>query len=186
MRGCSLHEVYSIHCAGCADVAVDRLVDVMDGKDERVKKCKTPGCEKPGNGTDGKNCNEHQYWICPTCGTTPSGEMCACMEEAARRYERPRRATDICAKAAELVGGERDRTHGSKRENFRKIAEMWNAYLRIKPAFEDLTEADVGHLMVLLKVARTQHGAFNADDYIDMCGYAGCAGEIAAEDAADA
>ena len=33
--------------------------------------------------------------------------------------------------------------------------------------------------MTLLKLARTQAGKFNLDDYIDACGYAAIAGEIA-------
>lgn len=35
-------------------------------------------------------------------------------------------------------------------------------------------------MMVLLKAARTRTGTFNLDDFVDMAGYAGCAGEIAA------
>ena len=33
--------------------------------------------------------------------------------------------------------------------------------------------------MVLLKVARTKTGSLNRDDFVDMVGYAGLAGEIA-------
>ena len=33
--------------------------------------------------------------------------------------------------------------------------------------------------MVLLKVARTQEGQHNIDDYVDACGYSAIAGEIA-------
>ena len=33
--------------------------------------------------------------------------------------------------------------------------------------------------MVLLKIARTQAGSHNIDDYVDACGYAAIAGEIA-------
>ncbi len=32
--------------------------------------------------------------------------------------------------------------------------------------------------MALLKIARTQNGEHNIDDYIDSCGYAAIAGEI--------
>ena len=38
---------------------------------------------------------------------------------------------------------------------------------------------DVAAMMVLLKIARTQAGNHNIDDYIDACGYAAIAGEIA-------
>lgn len=90
------------------------------------------------------------------------------------------RATDIAGKAANLVGGDRDRQHGAKLDNFTRIAETWNAWLRIrKDAAAPLTAHDVGVMMVMMKLARTQSGSLNIDDYIDACGYAACAGEVA-------
>lgn len=90
------------------------------------------------------------------------------------------KAETIALKAADLIGGERDRQHGQKRDNFERIAAMWNAWLQIRrdPA-SPLTAHDVGMMMALLKAARTQSGAFNEDDYVDLCGYAACAGEVA-------
>jgi hypothetical protein len=38
---------------------------------------------------------------------------------------------------------------------------------------------DVANLMSLLKIARTQAGNFNLDDYVDACGYLAISGEIA-------
>jgi hypothetical protein len=67
------------------------------------------------------------------------------------------RAVEIAQKAANLVGGDRDRQHGQK----------------------PLDAHDVGVMMVCMKLARTQSGAVNPDDYVDACGYAACAGEIA-------
>ncbi len=95
-----------------------------------------------------------------------------------------RKATEIAARAAELVGGDRDRQHGQKRDNFSRIASVWNGYMaaRREPA-SPLDALDVGHMMVLMKVARTQSGAVNVDDYVDAAGYAACAGEIALDDA---
>lgn len=89
------------------------------------------------------------------------------------------KASEVAAKAAELVGGDRDRTHGSKFENFSNIASLWNGYLSIrkKPA-APLNAFDVGALMILLKIARTQLGAYNADDMIDVVGYAACTAEV--------
>ncbi|WP_159585900.1 DUF6378 domain-containing protein [Chelativorans xinjiangense] len=90
------------------------------------------------------------------------------------------RATDIASRAAELVGGDRDRQHGAKRDNFDRIATMWNAWLHTrKEPGADLSAHDVGIMMVLMKVARTQSGDLNLDDYVDMAGYASCAGEVA-------
>lgn len=97
------------------------------------------------------------------------------------------KAQAIAGTASELVGGDRDRQHGQKRDNFARIAQVWQAYLDIRrDRASPLGPADVGHMMVLMKVARTQSGAVNADDYIDAAGYAACAGEIALQDALDA
>lgn len=92
----------------------------------------------------------------------------------------PMRATEIAGRAADLVGGDRDRQHGQKHDNFSRIANMWNAWLKTRkePAAE-LTAHDVGCMMVVMKLARTQSGNFNVDDYVDAAGYAACAGEVA-------
>lgn len=93
------------------------------------------------------------------------------------------KAKEICERASGLVSGDRAAQHGDKIVNHWNIAHMWNAYLfqcRDQPE-SDLTALDVAHMMALLKIARTQAGSFNADDYIDLAGYAGVAGEIAAD-----
>lgn len=91
-----------------------------------------------------------------------------------------RKAASIASKAAELVGGDRDRQHGAKKDNFDRIATVWNAWLDIrKDPVARLNAHDVGVMMTLMKLARTQSGAFNIDDYVDACGYAACAGEVA-------
>lgn len=89
------------------------------------------------------------------------------------------KAHEIAVMAASLVGGDRDTQHGEKLDNFSRIAVMWQAWLAIRrdPA-APLDAHDVGIFMVLMKAARTQSGAFNPDDAIDMCGYAACAGEV--------
>lgn len=90
------------------------------------------------------------------------------------------RATEIAGRAADLVGGDRDRQHGQKHDNFTRIATMWNAWLQTrKDPAETLGAHDVGIMMVLMKLARTQSGSLNVDDYVDACGYAACAGEVA-------
>ena len=87
----------------------------------------------------------------------------------------------ICEKAAGLVSGAREQTHGDKVINHQNIADLWNAYLWGYDIDEEslLTPQDVAVMMCLLKIARTQEGGFNLDDFVDMAGYAGCAGEIA-------
>lgn len=87
-------------------------------------------------------------------------------------------AVALTEKAGELVGGDRAKTHGDKHKNFAVIASYWNAYIAAKGGAA-LDASDVGLMMALLKIARTQSGSFNEDDSIDAIGYIACAGEIA-------
>lgn len=90
-------------------------------------------------------------------------------------------ANDILLAARTLVTGSRDRQHGAKKDNFDRIAALWNAWLGIrKDPSQPLSAHDVGQMMSLLKKARTQSGDFNVDDYVDDAGYTGCAGECCA------
>lgn len=88
------------------------------------------------------------------------------------------KAEHICSKAAQLVGGDRAKTHGDKIENHQNIAALWNAYLGWGIE-TPLTAQNVAMMMALVKVARTKLGSHNPDDYVDLAGYAGVAGEIA-------
>jgi hypothetical protein len=87
-------------------------------------------------------------------------------------------AVDLIEKAGGLVGGDRAEQHGDKHRNFANIASLWNAYLQPKNGAL-INATDVGMMMALLKIARTQSGGFNLDDYIDSIGYLACAGDIA-------
>lgn len=89
------------------------------------------------------------------------------------------RSADILKRASELVGGDRQKTHGDKLQNHQNIARLWSAYLanRSNPAAE-ISALDVALMMALLKISRTQLGDQNLDDYIDGSGYMAIAGEI--------
>ena len=75
--------------------------------------------------------------------------------------------------AASLVSGDRARKHGDMFHSHDLIAKFWSVYLE-----KTLDAHDVACLMVLLKLARTQCGEINLDDYVDICGYGAIAGEI--------
>ncbi len=75
--------------------------------------------------------------------------------------------------AASLISGDRAKKHGDAQENHDKIAKLWSAYLG-----NTINAHDVACLMILLKVARTQSGETNPDDYVDVAGYAAIAGEL--------
>jgi hypothetical protein len=57
---------------------------------------------------------------------------------------------DILATASEYVTKDRATTHGDAEDNFRRIADLWNAYLGV----DDITSIDVAVMLALLKVAR--------------------------------
>jgi len=90
------------------------------------------------------------------------------------------RASDIAHEAANLIATDRQDQHGDPGESFKRIAELWTAYLRIRrdPAAE-LTSADAATMMTLMKISRTQCGGHNPDDYTDAIGYVALAGDLA-------
>ena len=89
-----------------------------------------------------------------------------------RRGSKPA-AVLILARAAELVAGDRQHQHGDPARTHRAIADLWSGWLGIP-----ITTPDAAVMMVLLKLARTNNGRSNDDDYIDACGYAALAADI--------
>lgn len=88
-------------------------------------------------------------------------------------------AKEILLEAGELVSDHRHRVHGDKNINFPNIATMWNAYLKIRKKNRlDLDSEDVALMLTLFKIARSQSGTNNIDDYIDGAGYIAIAGEM--------
>ena len=88
--------------------------------------------------------------------------------------------TEILEKTKKLVSESRHDKHGDKVINHENISRLWTSYLQNKFKLNlVLLPEDVACLMTLLKLARTQAGKFNLDDYIDAAGYAAIAGEIA-------
>lgn len=85
---------------------------------------------------------------------------------------------DILATASEYVTKDRAATHGDAEDNFRRIADLWNAYLGV----DGITSIDVAVMLALLKVARIRSNPTHADNWIDIAGYAACGGEIATGD----
>ena len=88
--------------------------------------------------------------------------------------------TEILQKTEKLVNDSRAKTHGDKIKNHENIARLWSSYLQNKTQLSIvLSPEDVAQLMTLLKIARSQAGEHNIDDYIDGVGYQAIAGEIA-------
>lgn len=90
---------------------------------------------------------------------------------------------DILDTAKAIVTGEREKQYGKPEDNFAAVAQMWEIYLRGQCVGEGadvcVAPEDVAMMMVLLKVGRLMTGDYLADNYVDICGYVACAGEIA-------
>lgn len=80
---------------------------------------------------------------------------------------------EILEAARVCVCGEREQDYGTPEDSFALIGKLWTAYMGVL-----FTPKDVAMLMALLKVARIKAGD-KADSFVDLAGYAACAGEIA-------
>jgi hypothetical protein len=90
---------------------------------------------------------------------------------------------EILEAAAAIVTQDREEQYGKAEDNFGLIAELWEPYIREScveaGAGVNILPEDVGILMALLKIARIATGQPKADNFVDLAGYAACAGEIA-------
>jgi len=94
---------------------------------------------------------------------------------------------EVLAAAEKCVCGKRQEDYGTPEDNFTTIGLLWSVYLRA--AHPELAQVlpingveakDVAVMMSLLKVARIATGS-SPDSFVDLAGYAACAGEIATQ-----
>lgn len=82
----------------------------------------------------------------------------------------------ILNEAVRCVCTSRQEEYGPIENNFALIARLWREYLDTS---KPITAHDVAMMMALLKIARIATGQIKEDNYVDLAGYAACAGEIA-------
>lgn len=91
---------------------------------------------------------------------------------------------DILNTAMRCVCGDRDQDYGSPESSFRMIAALWEPFLKQKcvstGAEVSVNPDDVAAMMCLFKLARVATGHGKADNWVDLCGYGACGGEIEA------
>ncbi len=92
------------------------------------------------------------------------------------------KAPEIASAASELVGGDRAEAYGDIYDGWNKTAAMWNAILLAAGKPPCLDAHIAATMMEGLKMVRRFNGPFRADNYIDSCGYAAVAGEIASRE----
>ena len=95
-------------------------------------------------------------------------------------YELKNSREYILDKAKECVCGHREEDYGVPEQNFQLIADLWNDYLGFNCDENAITCKDVAIMMALLKIARIKRGGGSGDSYVDLAGYAACAGELSA------
>lgn len=88
---------------------------------------------------------------------------------------------DILKAAERCVCTDRNQQYGEPEDNFRIISMLWSVYLCARGMEQPLGAADVGAMMALFKLGRIATGGNKADNFIDLAGYAACAGEISTE-----
>lgn len=94
-------------------------------------------------------------------------------EDVKRRLTR----ADILHAAEKCVCGQREQDYGTPEDNFKAIAELWEAYLNkacTRGVNVRVEAKDVAAMMALLKIARIAAGGGKADSWIDLAGYAAC------------
>ena len=78
--------------------------------------------------------------------------------------------------------GDRALNYGAPEDNFRRIAELWNAWfsVRVTPPGENMPfgPVDIAVMNILLKVARLANTPSHNDSWIDIAGYAACGADI--------
>ena len=123
---------------------------------------------------------------CLGCGYehTCTVKGCRILREAVEQLSAPviRTRAEILEAAGKCITGGRDEEYGEPEDSFDLIARLWEPYIRaacVSPSADvEIRPQDVAILMALLKIARA---AVNdkPDNFVDLAGYAACAGEAA-------
>jgi Domain of unknown function (DUF6378) len=80
--------------------------------------------------------------------------------------------------AKTAVVGDRNKSYGPPVENFKRIADYWNAHLRMTGRSSVIEPLDVPVMMILTKLARLAETPDHRDSIVDLAGYAACYGDV--------
>lgn len=122
---------------------------------------------------------------CPSCGallgeSTASASAQAPFDEL--KAQEPHTRAEILEAAKKCVCQDRNDQYGEPENGFAVIASFWNIYLETtytQIEYSSVIEPkDVAAMMALLKIARIAGGSAKADNWVDLCGYGACGGEL--------
>lgn len=82
----------------------------------------------------------------------------------------------IIEEAQHIIGGDRKATYGDASEEFKRVAAIWSAILRVP-----ITPKQYAMCMIGLKLARLANTADHRDSWVDVIGYAALGGELPPE-----
>lgn len=83
---------------------------------------------------------------------------------------------DILHEAEKAICYERKNVYGGAEDCFEDIANLWAMYLGDDAV---ITRTDVAVMLILMKVARAKANPLHMDSWVDICGYAAIAAELA-------
>lgn len=95
-----------------------------------------------------------------------------------KELPRLERGRAICEEALKTINGERQDQYGDPEDTFKKIADLWTAYLGI-----EVTPTMTADMMCLLKIAREFCGKGKRDNAVDLIGYAALGARMRGYDA---
>ncbi len=72
-----------------------------------------------------------------------------------------------------LIYGDRAAAYGPYEVEAERLARMWSTFLEA-----DIRAEQVPAMLVILKLTRLSHDPTHEDSWIDIAGYAGCAGKL--------
>lgn len=89
----------------------------------------------------------------------------------------------ILDKVEACVCKDRQNQYGDAEDNFQVIADYWNIWLRQRGILQEtaahcVNATDVAMMSALIKVARASSSPGHIDNWVDLAGYAICAGGI--------
>lgn len=84
----------------------------------------------------------------------------------------------VLDKAKELISNERLKHYGPPKENFARIAKLWEVIFN-----QPITPAQVALCMAMVKVTRLVQTPDHIDSWVDLAGYSACGGEVSEKEA---
>ena len=129
----------------------------------------------------------HYYVRCKKCGHEGPYSLRGDSEakaawngayDAMHQQETPTTRKTILDAAEKCVCNDRQDQYGKPEDSFGAIADLWTAYLGTG---KEIDPVDVANMMILLKIGRAKENPKHQDNWVDIAGYAACAGEIAAD-----